>query len=112
MLHPSPLNPFGSELGFTAVNAKFVRLFTAMFAETGDPPAVAATVPLATITPDHVVLVGLEVRVTVLPLASVNFQLDIVSPELPDSVHVTELPLVVEAGQPSDATFVGPLSGS
>ncbi len=98
--------------GLTALNAKLARLFTVMFAETGEHPAVAVTVPLETITPDHVVLATLEARVTVFPLASLNFQLDIVSPAVPESVQVAELPLVVEDGQLNEATYVGPLSSS
>jgi hypothetical protein len=63
---------------------------------------VTLTVPLVTITPDHVLLV--LVLVTVLLLASVNFQLENVLPLAPDAVQLTEPPRVTEEVQVKLAT--------
>ena len=67
--------------------------------------AVTFTVPLVTTALDHVRLVVSVLRVTALPLLSVNFQPDTVVPGGPVTVHVADPALVTDDVQLNCATF-------
>ena len=70
-LHPSPLKPLFSAVGLAAVNAKFVLLFTVIWAVGVAVPVllvtVTLTVPLVTIVPDHWLFVLLLVTGLLVP---------------------------------------------
>ena len=109
MLHPSPANGSLSDVGETAVKAKFGLLSTAIGDVRVEPPAFTVTTPPVTIIPDQVALVLLDV--TVLPLPSVNCQPDTLAPPSPVTVQVVVVPLTTgEVQLNAGVTFTVPES--
>ena len=97
--------------GLAAVNAKPLRLVTAIFAESGTVvPEILAetvTVPPMTMTPDHVRLPVPWLLATTTPLVSRKVQFDTVTPDDGVTVQVVLLPRAMEVVQYSLATEPG-----